>query len=94
MKTYNIQISAVMQNRTYPEAGNALYNIIESKAGSYDRFVLDLQNVELVPSMFLNTSIGKLYADNGLDYIKQKIAFKNVSVSQMERIRNYVNGLK
>lgn len=83
-----------MQDRTYPEAGNELYNIIKSNAGSYDRFILDLQNVELVPSMFLNTSIGRLYTTNGLDYIKQKIAFKNIPVSQMERIRNYVNGLK
>lgn len=40
--------------------------------------------------MFLNTSLGKIIGERGAGIIRQKIAFSNISASQIAHIREYV----
>ena len=85
-----INLKEMMINRTYPEAGAALYAEICMQKDSVDKIIVDLDGVETLPSMFLNTSIGA-YIDNvGKESLKEKISFAKITRSQAERLRDYL----
>lgn len=85
-----IFLSSTLEGRSYPEAGKALYDEITSKAEFTDRIVLDFDGVYCVPSLFLNASLGRLIKEKGYDFVKSKLSFANISVSQVNRIKKYV----
>ncbi len=87
---YRISVSTIFQGRNYPDAGDVLYSVLNDNLDKQDRIILDFKDVTLVPSMFLNTSIGKIIGERGADIIRQKIAFSNISASQIAHIREYV----
>ena len=80
----------MFQGRNYPDAGDVLYSVLNDNLDKQDRIILDFKDVTLVPSMFLNTSIGKKIGERGAGIIRQKIAFSNISASQIAHIREYV----
>jgi hypothetical protein len=85
-----ISLREMMINRTYPEAGAALYAEFCLHRESADKIIVDLEGVETLPSMFLNTSIGA-YIDNfGKESLKEKISFAKITRSQAERLRDYL----
>lgn len=84
-----INISYILKDSDYPTAGAKLYDLIIAKYDTEDSITLDLVDVDALPSMFLNTSIGKLITDKGKMALK-KIRFTNISKSQAERIKDYV----
>lgn len=85
-----IKLKEMMINRTYPEAGAALYAEFCQYRDSADKIIVDLDGVETLPSMFLNTSIGA-YIDNfGKESLKEKISFTKITRSQAERLRDYL----
>ena len=85
-----ISLKEMMTNRTYPEAGAALYAEFCLYKDSVDKIVVDLDGVETLPSMFLNTSIGT-YIDNfGKESLKEKISFAKITRSQAERLKDYL----
>ncbi len=84
-----INISYILKDADYPTAGAKLYDMIIAKYDTEDSITLDLVDVDALPSMFLNTSIGKLISDRGKMALK-KIRFSNISKSQAERIKDYV----
>lgn len=88
---YSISVSEIMQGRTYPSAGECLYGILVSHFDQNDKIVLDLKDVDLVPSMFLNTSIGRLINERGLESVRKRLAFRNASQGQIHKIKNYVH---
>ncbi len=49
-----------------------------------------MTGVAILPSMFLNMSIGKFIDNYGVDVLKAKISFHKISVSQANRIKDYV----
>jgi hypothetical protein len=86
-----ISLKEMMINRTYPEAGAALYAAFCLYKDSVDKIIVDLDGVETLPSMFLNTSIGA-YIDNfGKESLKEKISFAKITRSQAERLRDYLD---
>ena len=87
---YRISVSTIFQGRNYPEAGDVLYSVLNDNLDKQDRIILDFKDVTLVPSMFLNTSLGKIIGERGAGIIRQKIAFSNISASQIAHIREYV----
>lgn len=87
---YRIYVSTIFQGRSYPDAGDVLYSVLNDNLDKQDRIILDFKDVTLVPSMFLNTSIGKIIGERGAGIIRQKIAFSNISASQIAHIREYV----
>ena len=87
---YRISVSTIFQGRKYPDAGDELYSVLNDNLDKQDRIILDFKDVTLVPSMFLNTSLGKIIGERGAGIIRQKIAFSNISASQIAHIREYV----
>ena len=87
---YRISVSTIFQGRNYPDAGDVLYSVLNDNLDKQDRIILDFKDVTLVPAMFLNTSLGKIIGERGAGIIRQKIAFSNISASQIAHIREYV----
>ena len=85
-----MSVSTIFQGRNYPDAGDVLYSVLNDNLDKQDRIILDFKDVTLVPSMFLNTSLGKIIGERGAGIIRQKIAFSNISASQIAHIREYV----
>ena len=79
-----------MQGNDYPTAGELLYGIIMKDIDSEDRIVLDMEGVSLIPSMFLNTSLGRIIRERGVPFVKAKLGFANIKASDANRIREYV----
>lgn len=79
-----------MKDRSYPDAGKALYDAILLSLDS-DKIILDFNGISSVPSMFLNVSIGRLISERGVSFIKGKIGFSNITASQVQRIKEYVD---
>ena len=85
-----IKLKEMMINRTYPEAGAALYAEFCQHKDSVDKIIVDLDGIETLPSMFLNMCIGA-YIDNfGKESLKEKISFTKITRSQAERLRDYL----
>ena len=87
---FTINVYDLMQNRSYPDAGTQLYQIMSEKIDDVEKIDLNLANVSLVPSMFLNVSFGRFIRERGADFIKQKITFSNITANQAKRIKEYV----
>ena len=87
---FTINVYELMQNRSYPDAGTQLYQIMSEKIDDVEKIDLNLANVSLVPSMFLNVSFGRFIRERGADFIKQKITFSNITANQARRIKEYV----
>ena len=79
-----------MHGNDYPTAGELLYGIIMKDIDSEDRIVLDMEGVSLIPSMFLNTSLGRIIRERGVPFVKAKLGFANIKASDANRIREYV----
>lgn len=88
---YSISVSKIMQGKTYPIAGEYLYGILVSHFDQSEKIILDLKDVDLVPSMFLNTSIGRLINERGLESVRKRLAFRNASQGQIQKIKSYVH---
>ena len=86
---YTIDLKTILANHSYPDAGLALYQQLVDKIENEDKIILNLRNVDMLPSMFLNMSIGKIIEDFGVDKLK-KIIFAEITQIQAEKIRNYV----
>lgn len=85
----SITVSPIMQGKDYPTAGSILYGVI-MKSIDEDRIILDMKDVALVPSMFLNTSIGRIISEQGVAFVRSKLGFTNIKVSDANRIKDYV----
>lgn len=87
---YTIIIKDILKGRTYPEAGVVLYDNIVNKVNIEDKIVLDMSDIDTLPSMFLNTSIGKFIDDYGFSKLKEMVSFSNINAAQASRIKDYV----
>ena len=85
-----ISVSPVLMENDYPTAGSIIYKMIMRDVDSVDKIVLDMDGVSLIPSMFLNTSLGRIIKERGVDFVKQKFSFSHIKASDANRIREYV----
>jgi hypothetical protein len=86
-----IDLQMMMRNKSLPDAGKDLFNVIQSKIDSEKKIVIDLAGVVSLPSMFLNVSIGRFIIEYGADILKEKVSFAKISTTQAERLREYIN---
>jgi len=86
----SIKVYDIMKGRDFPTAGSVLYSIIIEKMDTDEKIDLDLEGVSLIPSMFLNVSIGRIIKERGVDFMKHKITFSNIKASDAKRIKEYV----
>lgn len=85
-----IKIAELLKDQSYPQAGGVLYLQIVDKIKCGDKVILDMSGVDTLPSMFLNTSIGRYIDDFGFDILREKMTFHNIGVSQAQRIKDYI----
>jgi len=87
-----IEVLPFMQERSYPDAGDALYQAIAPLLDvSEEKITLDMSGVQGIPSMFLTMSIGRIIRERGSDYLKHKVKIINVLPGDAKRIRSYVD---
>lgn len=84
-----ILLSPIMAERDYPSAGALLYSKICPLLDKEDKIIIDVTDVDTLPSMFLNVSLGRLLQERGVEPMK-KIYFKNISKSQSQRVKEYI----
>ncbi|MBR8707105.1 STAS-like domain-containing protein [Bacteroides pyogenes] len=87
---YMIKLYDVMSGRDFPDAGRHLHDLMVDNANS-DKIIINLDGVSLLPSMFLNVSIGRFIDRYGVEYLKRKISFINITKSQAERMKEYID---
>ena len=88
-----IQLSQLMADRPYPESGQMLYDYMSPLLAKGESVTLDLAGGVSLPSMFLNASVGIAAREYGVDTIKKNIAFRNVTKTQAERLKEYFSRL-
>ena len=88
-----VSIDTLMKGKTFPEAGADLFDIISPAFDSDDKIILDMKDVDVLPSMFLNPSIGHLIKERGKSVIS-KFSFRNVTKTQVERIKMYIDKIE
>lgn len=80
----------IEQHQHYPDAGSALYHEIVENLDD-DRIIIDSENVRGIPTLLLNTSIGRLIDEFGYENLKGKIGFTHIGKTDAETIRKYIN---
>ena len=55
-------------------------------ADTDEEFVLDLQGVSDLPSLFFNMCLKRFVDDRGAEFVKSRVRFKNISRSQAARV--------
>ena len=70
-----------------------LYDYMSPLLANGESVTLDLAGVISLPSMFLNASIGMAAREYGIESIKKNIAFRNVTKTQAERLKEYFSRL-
>ena len=85
-----IAIKEALDGRNFPDAGDYVYNLMIPSVDTDDTWIWDMQEVNELPSMFLNMSLGRFVKDRGADFVRKKVRFKNINKSQALRIVEYV----
>ncbi len=85
-----IDIKDILDGRNYPDAGVVLYDQIVAKIADDEKIVLNMAEVSALPSMFLNTSIGRFIENYGFEKLRERVSFSNIGASQAQRIKEYI----
>ena len=88
---YIIRLEDIMKrHQHYPDAGTALYAEIVSNLQD-EQIIIDSENVRGIPTLMLNTSIGRLIDEFGYSRIKGRICFKHMGKTDAETLRKYIS---
>lgn len=85
-----IIIKDILKDNDYPKAGEYVYGIMEKCIPNGETVTLDMEDVDLLPSLFLNPSIGRFVEKYGLESLRGKLSFEKILSSQMTRIKDYL----
>lgn len=88
MKT--IQLINILEGKTYPEAGTALFPYLVDAINEGERICIDMSGVDSIPTLFMNTSFGEVLQIYGITSFKKLISFAHIQRSQAERIKKYL----
>lgn len=83
-----------MEGKNYPDAGVLLFHEIEKHINDSEKVVIDMTGIDALPSMFLNTSIGRIIDQYGKQTLKDHVAFAMITKSQAMRLQEYLERYK
>ena len=84
-----ILLQSILENKDYADAGTAVYEIAKTAVSNQEVVILDMKGVDSVPTIFMNTSFGKLIDEFGIEETKKSFKFRNILKTQVERIIKY-----
>lgn len=85
-----VRLANILSEYSYPEAGQVLCGIIRNSIDVGDKVQIDMQGVDSLPTMFMNTSFGRIMDEYGLLKLTGTLIFRNITKVQIERIRKYL----
>ena len=86
-----IIIKDILKDKDYPKAGEYVYDIMEKYIPHGGTVTLNMEDVDLLPSLFLNPSIGRFVKKYGVESLKGKLSFEKILSSQTIRIKDYLS---
>lgn len=90
MCTFKV-IDYIKKHEFFPEAGAELYKDIVKFIDSKEEIVIDGKDAGGIPTLFLNTSIGRLFEDYGYERFKGRISLINLSKFEADYFQRYIN---
>ena len=81
-----VRIKDVLDGRSYPDGGTMLFGIIKDAMNNNENVSIDMEDVDSFPTMFMNTSFGKLIELFGIDATKKALSFQNIKKHIKSRI--------
>lgn len=84
-----VLLKDILKDNQYPEAGVLLFKIAKEAIDNGETLILNMCEVESVPTVFMNTSFGELIASYGVEKTKKVFLFKSITKAQVQRIRKY-----
>ena len=85
-----IMIKDALDGRSFPEAGDYVYSMMLPLADTDEEFVLDLQGVSDLPSLFFNICLKRFVDDRGADFVKRRVRFRNIRKRQAAWLVDYL----
>lgn len=85
----DIILQDILIDNDYSDGGSKVYEIAKNAITNKEIIVLDMKGVDSVPTIFMNTSFGKLIDEFGLETTKKSFKFRNILKTQVERISKY-----
>ena len=85
-----IVIKDALDGRPFPEAGDYVYNLMLPLADTDEEFVLDLQGVSGLPSLFFNMCLKRFVDVRWVEFVKSRVRFKNISKRQAAWLVDYL----
>lgn len=85
-----IVLSDILARKSYPDAGTEFCDILREVIQINDTLQIDMKGVDSIPTMFMNTSFGKIMSEFGVKRLKKAMIFRNISNVQIERIGKYL----
>lgn len=89
-----ILVKDLLINGSYPEGGEKLYQLANPLIKDNQFVNIDMNEVESIPTLFMNTSFAKLITDFGKEKVMSTLRFYNISKTQLDRIRKYFNSFE
>lgn len=84
-----VLLKDILKDNQYPEAGVLLFKIAKEAIDNGETLILNMSEIESVPTVFMNTSFGELIALYGIEKTKKVFLFKSITKAQLQRIRKY-----
>lgn len=89
-----LEVAAIVASGLSNADGFTLYSAILPHLRAGHKVILSLANAPAFTSSFLNSSLGTLADEFGLDLFKGQLAFTDYRAIQAEQLRAYVAGLR
>jgi len=89
MKTQNIQVTDIVQATTTNADAMPLYLLLKKEMTDDTCIVLSFRDSTPLSSSFLNTAIGNLVDDFGLDYVKAHLKIIQCRKSVYDTLKRY-----
>ena len=83
-------LNDILLSKPYPDAGYDFYTILKAAISQGETLSINMDGVAGMPTMFMNTSFGKIMSEVGVEKLKKSMIFKNITKVQIERIGKYL----
>ena len=88
MKTYNL--TDIVQGTSTNTAGEYLYVVLEKAIKNEEKIRVSLIDSTPFSTSFMNSSIGAIIEDYGIDIFREFVAFVGYTKSQASMIKKYI----